>query len=494
VDDRVPDSPLNEPDLGVRPGDVLAGKYRVDSFIGAGGMGVVARGYHLQLDEPIALKFLRGSILENPEAVARFVREARAVVKIKSNHVARVMDVGQLDNGAPYMVMELLEGSDLAHRIQETGPFDVNVAVDYVLQACEALAEAHARGIVHRDLKPANLFCVPRHDGRITVKVLDFGISKVAGGSPDLAGMTGATMMLGTPAYMSPEQIMSSRDVDVRTDVWSLGVILFELLTGRVPVEAVSIPELIVRVSTQPAPPIRTIRPDVSAELERVIATCLQQDPSRRFPSIGALVAALEPLRGTHASRAMPDLVQGTLVSGGPVTRQQPLVLPESASPVAQAQSASRSQPEGAAMQETAAPWSDSGAHARPASRRLAPWVLGACSGLVLAGIAAAFVSTRTVAPTTSAAAGAVAVGVEAPTAPTSPEVSPTAPPTGGVPLAASASASAVPSPMTPESASRSPHPAPSSTSRGPAQARGACDPPYTYDAKGTRHYKPECL
>jgi eukaryotic-like serine/threonine-protein kinase len=207
---------------GVREGDILAGKYRVERVLGIGGMGVVVAAHHLQLDEKVALKFLLPEALGNSEAVARFAREARAAVKIKSEHVARVIDVGTLPNGAPYMVMEYLDGGDLAAWLQERGPLPIEQAVEFVLQACVAVADAHALGIIHRDLKPANLFCVRRSDGQLSIKVLDFGISKMTpfGGSGPSA-MTHTSALMGSPLYMSPEQMRSAKDTNPRTDIWA---------------------------------------------------------------------------------------------------------------------------------------------------------------------------------------------------------------------------------------------------------------------------------
>src|SRR5512146_2483854 len=211
---------MGGPSVDVREGDVLAGKYRIDKILGAGGMGVVVAAHHLHLDEKVAIKFLLFEALKNAEVVARFAREARAAVKIKSEHVARVSDVGTLENGSPYMVMEYLEGDDLSHLLAARGRFAVGEAIDFVLQACEAIAEAHVLGIVHRDLKPANLFCIRRADGRLSVKVLDFGISKMntvgAGGAASSTGgrdqsMTRTSAIMGSPLYMSPEQLQSSK-------------------------------------------------------------------------------------------------------------------------------------------------------------------------------------------------------------------------------------------------------------------------------------------
>ncbi|HET9955399.1 MAG TPA: serine/threonine-protein kinase [Polyangiaceae bacterium] len=278
------------------PGSVLAGKYRVERILGQGGMGIVVAALHLSLDELVAIKFLLPEALHNPQVVGRFEREAKAAAKIRSEHVARVRDVGKLDWGTPYMVMEYLEGRDLGQILRQRGCFPLQEAVDYLLQACEALAEAHALGIVHRDLKPSNLFLTARADGSACIKVLDFGISKVLGaGSGNYAemGMTRSTMVLGSPLYMSPEQLSSSRDVDTRTDIWSLGVILFELLTGRPPFAAQSLPQLCMTIMTQGAPNMRETRPDLPIGVEQIVAQCLQREPKQRIQSVAVLAQML---------------------------------------------------------------------------------------------------------------------------------------------------------------------------------------------------------
>src|SRR6478752_9937760 len=196
----------------VHEGQILAGKFRIERVLGQGGMGVVVAATHLQLDERVALKFLLPDALANPEAVERFAREARAAVKIKSEHVARVSDVGTLESGSPYMVMEYLQGEDLASWVRRNGAMPVPDAIEFLLQACEAIAEAHALGIVHRDLKPANLFVTRRVDGSPCIKVLDFGISKLTAAGAD-QGITQTASLLGSPLYMSPEQLAAARDV-----------------------------------------------------------------------------------------------------------------------------------------------------------------------------------------------------------------------------------------------------------------------------------------
>src|SRR5689334_6553526 len=216
----------------VLPGQMLAGKYRVERILGTGGMGVVVAAKHVELNILVAIKFLLPHVLSNQTAVARFAREARAAVRIKSEHVARVSDVGTLESGAPYMVMEYLDGGDLSAWLKERGALPVEQAVEFVLQASEAIAEAHALGIVHRDLKPSNLFVTRRRDGSMTVKVLDVGISKTTSIDAAAMDMTATTAVMGSPLYMSPEQLQSSKDVDARSDIWSLGIILYELLAG----------------------------------------------------------------------------------------------------------------------------------------------------------------------------------------------------------------------------------------------------------------------
>src|SRR3954463_949976 len=283
----------------VHEGQILAGKFRIERVLGQGGMGVVVAATHLQLDQRVALKFLLPEALSNPEAWERFAREARAAVKIKSEHVARVSDVGTLESGSPYMVMEYLHGEDLASYVRRNGAAAIPDAVEFLLQACEAIAEAHALGIVHRDLKPANLFVTRRVDGSPCIKVLDFGISKltVTGAGAEL-GMTKTHTIMGSPLYMSPEQMSSSRSVDMRTDIWALGVILYETLTGRVPFEAETMPQLCGMILQDPPRPIRELRPGVPGVLESVLYHCLEKNRERRFANVAELAFALARFGG----------------------------------------------------------------------------------------------------------------------------------------------------------------------------------------------------
>jgi serine/threonine-protein kinase len=321
----------------VFPGQVLGGKYRVDRVLGAGGMGMVVAATHLQLDERVAIKFLLPEALRNEEAVARFGREARAAVKIRGEHVARVIDVGSFDNGAPFMVMEHLDGRDLSALIEERGALPPADAVDAVLQALEALAEAHALGIVHRDLKPANLFLTRRPDGTPSVKVLDFGISKVTNASASDNAMTKTSAIMGSPLYMSPEQMTASRDVDARTDIWAIGVVLYELLSGRAPFRAESLPEICGLILTAAPPAIRNFSPATPEQLQNVVLRCLEKDRARRFQSVSELAQALAPF-GSRATSRSVERISRILGANGPVYEA-----PESVPRVAQASGGTQS-------------------------------------------------------------------------------------------------------------------------------------------------------
>jgi serine/threonine-protein kinase len=281
----------------VAPGQILAGKYRIERVLGEGGMGVVVEAHDTSLERRVAIKFLLPDFVKHVEAKERFLREARAAVKIQSEHVARVIDVSTLEGGAPYMVMEFLEGADLARVIETGGPLSVEDATLYVIQACEALAEAHAHGIIHRDLKPANLFLAQQAGGSRKIKVLDFGISKMLNSADAKASgsLTRTSSMMGSPLYMSPEQMKSARDVDLRTDIWALGVILYEALTGNPPFLGNSIPEISAKILLEDPRPVFEARPNVSKLLSDVTARALQKQPEKRFSNVGELAIALLP-------------------------------------------------------------------------------------------------------------------------------------------------------------------------------------------------------
>lgn len=283
-------------ELPVALGEVVAEKYRVDRVIGQGGMGVVVAGYHLELDQPVAIKFLLSESGLKAEGVERFRREARAAAKIHSEHVARVFDVGLLDGRVPYMVMELLNGNDLEQELERRSSLPIGEAVGYLLQAIDAVAEAHSVGIVHRDLKPTNLFLAQRSDGSRIVKVLDFGISKsLGGGRPREVALTRTAAFVGSPLYMSPEQMRSARDVDARTDVWALGAILYVMLTGQLPHPGASLPEVCVAVMNTSPRPLRDFLPDAPEALEAILMKSLAKEPALRFSSVAELAGQLLP-------------------------------------------------------------------------------------------------------------------------------------------------------------------------------------------------------
>jgi serine/threonine-protein kinase len=293
-------------ELPLDEGQLIAGKYRVEHVLGEGAMGVVVAAWHIELNQRVAVKLVRPEALTVQDAQERFRREARAAARLRSEHVVRVMDVGVLEGGSPFMVMEYLDGHDLAHELAQRGPLPIADAVGYILQASEALAEAHRAGIVHRDLKPANLFLALLPDGSRVVKVLDFGVSKATTQTPGSLALTQDFAMIGSPLYMSPEQMRSARDVDPRADIWALGVILFELLAGRPPFFEASIAEL-VRVMLEAPPSLRSFRADVPEQLERAILRCLERDPAQRYADVGVLASTFSrfaPEMRLHAERA----------------------------------------------------------------------------------------------------------------------------------------------------------------------------------------------
>ena len=265
-------------------------------------MGIVARCTHLALNEQVAIKMLRHDVLMDQDATSRFMREAQAAVKLRSEYVARVSDVGTLDNGVPFMVMEYLDGQDLGVLLEEQGTVAAQWATDLMLQACEALAEAHSINIVHRDVKPTNLFVTWRPDGTSLIKVLDFGISQSPMGT-DMQ-LTQPQSLLGTPAYMSPEQMRSARLVDGRSDIWSLGTVMYELIEGRRPFEADSFSEMCVKVAVDPPSPMVNTPP----ALQHVVLRCLAKSPEQRYPSMAELGRDLIPFaRDPHGAQAMVD-------------------------------------------------------------------------------------------------------------------------------------------------------------------------------------------
>jgi serine/threonine-protein kinase len=286
--------------------EILGGKYKVDRVIGVGGMGVVVSALHKQLGHRVAFKFLLPT-MRTEEFTDRFLREGRAAAKIQSEHIARVIDADVLPNGTPYLMMEYLHGADLADYLQEQGAVPVQDAVDFVLQTLEALATAHSVGVVHRDLKPSNLFIARRPDGSSLVKVLDFGISKLApfGEGEQKMSLTRPGTLLGSPMYMSPEQLRNAKDADHRADIWAIGIVLHELITGKPIFVSDTFPGLCAMIVGEDALPLREIVPEAPEEIEAIILRCVEKNPKDRWSSAAELAQELAPF----ASPEMAGLV-----------------------------------------------------------------------------------------------------------------------------------------------------------------------------------------
>lgn len=300
-------------------GAMLADKYRIVRVLGRGGMGVVVEAEHVQLGERVAIKFLAADHMQNREARERFAREARAVVKLRSDHVARVRDVGELSTGQPYIVMELMTGQDLA-RTLEAGAMSPERIVDLMLQACEALAEAHAAGIVHRDVKPANMFITQTIDGSPQLKLLDFGVATAPTADVQI---TSSGVVVGTPAFMCPEQMRSSRQAEPRWDIWSLGVVLYDALEHELPFRGEGFAELAVAVLTEPPQPMR----HTPAGLRDVVRRCLEKEPEARYGNVAELAVALAPYAGT-AKQAEISIARTTRLLGVSVARASAILPP----------------------------------------------------------------------------------------------------------------------------------------------------------------------
>jgi serine/threonine protein kinase len=306
----------------VEPGTILQGKYRVDEVLGTGGMGKVVRASHLYLQQPVAIKILLEHMAENAETVSRFLREAQASSRLRSEHIAKVTDVGTLEGDAkvPYMVMEYLEGNDLNQILRHHGPQLPQVVCDLILQACEGIAEAHAQGIVHRDIKPSNFFITRRSDGSMLLKILDFGISKTP---VNITELTGTQTVIGTPTYMSPEQMKSGKAADQRSDIWSMGIVMYQMLAGRPPFSGESYAELVIKVSSEPPTPMHVQLPHGLGE---VILRCLEKNPTMRHQNVAELARSIAPFASDpiqaaqSAARTTRILQQRNSVAGIGVT------------------------------------------------------------------------------------------------------------------------------------------------------------------------------
>jgi eukaryotic-like serine/threonine-protein kinase len=293
---------------GLKAGDLVAGRYRIERILGSGGMGFVVAAIDETNAEPVAVKLLRS--VDDRRAVERFFREARAMGSLASKHVVRVRDSGTAAGNVPYLVMDRLEGVDLSARAKQAGPLDVREAADYLLQACEALSHAHAKGIVHRDVKPSNLF-LHTEGGATVLKVLDFGISKVQ--SRDVWERTLTATddggVLGSPPYMSPEQVRDPKAVDARSDVWSLGIVLYKILSGNVPYDGESVGEVFSKVLECPYPSLR-ITTNLPEEVDAIVAKCLAKNRHDRWADVGELATALAPFATPEHGALAPRIVQ----------------------------------------------------------------------------------------------------------------------------------------------------------------------------------------
>jgi serine/threonine-protein kinase len=435
--------------VDVHLGDVIAGKYRVERVLGRGAMGIVVAAMHLELGELRAIKFMSQAALAEPEAMERFLREARAAARLKSLHVTKVHDVGRLASDAPYIVMEYLEGADLRALLKKNGPFSIDDALLYVLQACEALGEAHEAGIVHRDIKPGNLFLTTGVGGAPCIKVFDFGIAKLvrAAGADGGGDLTNTAAVIGTPRFMSPEQMRAQRTIDARSDIWALGITLYNLLTRQTPFGGGTMAETCSSVLFEVPDPPSALRPEIPAGLDAVIMRCIEKEAMNRWPSCAALAAALLPFAGEAVQRAAPRVTSTSLPRVEPGDRPSVPSVP----PARPSQPTAGMASDGALAASTGAPWVGA-TTAQPRAPRSAAWVAGGVGllavgmvtgGLLFSRIGAAPAPARSVAPELTAAPAAAPTVAPQPGS-AAPTASPSAAPAATAPAASVVVAPAV--------------------------------------------------
>jgi eukaryotic-like serine/threonine-protein kinase len=313
-----------------RSGVVVDGRYRLDSVIGRGGMGSVWSATHLGLGHRIAVKLISREFIRSADALRRFDAEAKAAARLQSRHVVQVYDNGTLEDGTPYIAMELLAGESLQHRIEERGRVELRDAVEILAQCCKALGRAHASGIVHRDIKPDNVFLArsPDEDGEV-VKILDFGVAKVGLGEGDQAH-TGTGMLLGTPLYMSPEQARGLKTLDARADLYSLGLVGYTMLTGRLAIDGESFGDILLKICVEPLPSLRAAAPWLPPAMEAWFQRACAREPADRCQSVQEFIGTLREAAGEGiafartavelpqmATNAAPVVLPTLVTSGG---------------------------------------------------------------------------------------------------------------------------------------------------------------------------------
>jgi serine/threonine protein kinase len=524
------DSLVEQPNSGVSPrvqpslprdlviGSVVDGKYRIESVLGRGAMGVVAECQHIELCERVALKFLLASGNTGHEDLGvRFLREAQMSARLKNEHIARVVDVGVWEGSVPYMVMEYLEGQDLRVTIRSHGRLPPDRAIDYAVQACEGVAEAHARGIVHRDLKPSNLFVTRRADGSDLIKILDFGISKWNLPEHEIGEGTETGIILGSPKYMSPEQIFASSKVDARSDVWSLGAIVYEMLVGRPPFDMATFAQTCAELSTDRQPPsICAQVQEVSPALEAAIFRCFERSVEKRTQTVADFAGELLQAVESPFAEIVRARIEATLASR---SSSGALQRPESASRIVVGPFAGIGAPSSATGRATRSDATLGSASVGSASlqvlldgaavpvrsnKKRTLVVVVAFGILLVAAVLVALVTSRpagdppgnpraadvpaaapTVAPPPPAVATA-APSAEAPGVDATAEVPPEAKPRARPPVVR-----AHPAITSPPVSASGPVPA---VVKPVESVKKNCDPPYVLSSDGIKSYKPECF
>jgi serine/threonine-protein kinase len=476
--------PLGELTIGT----VINGKYRIDAILGKGAMGVVAACEHLELRERVALKFLRAPGADAAtDFRVRFRREAQVCARLKNEHITRVVDVGVWRDAIPFMVMEHLDGMEL-HELLRGGRLPPALAIDYAIQICEGIAEAHSLGIVHRDLKPQNLFVTRRPDGSTLIKLLDFGISKWTTSRDHDGDLTGTGVVLGTPKYIAPEQLFATEGIDARADVWSIGAILYEMLSGRPPFDSRMLRDIIAELASD-APPrsLRAQGVDIPAELEAALFRCFERTVEHRIHDVAELAGSILDAIGSPFAGEVYARIEATLA--GRVARDGD-------------------------VSHSGVTGTRSSAAALPPRRTKRNVALAALAILLLVGFGAvagsswwaawSHVATRAasgeetshaVAPPPEPLA-AVSAPADDPSPPsvaptiTSPEPVPEAPPT-----ADDRAVVAIPPRRRPAPSRRAPPPAPPPAASSSArEAKSDCDPPYALTADGVKIFRPECF